>query len=279
MRINLEGVRRRREDQIDRIRFGDDYSHSFARQAESPLAKVSKTRSFKWVWQSSLAVLLVVATVSLQQMSSPWAKSSVAFIEEAVERDYNWQGVLAALPDNGLFNWNSGITAPTLSSADPNMYNEYGSKFPSDSNTAPVFNPVTEEIPINSEQYTTSDSPLPVEESSLKLPLTGLLVKKFTDDKPYIEYIAFENRDVVAVTSGVVKQIGVNEKDEMLIHVEGDDFTHVYGRVTDILVKEGDVIQQGQNLAKVDENEGVALLLFQIIKDNQAIDPEALLPR
>jgi len=278
MRINLEGVRRRREDMIDRIKFGDDHSNTFARydrQDDFQFAKLPNKKAIKWIWQTALAIVLVVSTVFLQQLSSPWAMSSLAFIDDVIDRDYNWQGVLEALPDSNLFDFDSGLLTPASSSADPDLYNEYISKYPNDSITAPVFNPLQTE-PGNQQ----TDNSLSANNIStfLNLPIEGLLVKKFTEDKPYLEFIALENKDVTAVAGGIVKKLGYNDKDELLIHVENDQMTHVYGRLADAVVREGDTVIAGQVLAKVTATNDVELLLFQIIQGEKAIDPEPMLP-
>lgn len=272
MRINLEGVRRRREELVDRIKFGSDYQTSYEKQAQFSKLPVPRANnhSLKLVIQSTFAVGLVVVTLFLQQLSSPWAQNSLSFINEVVERDYNWQGVVEALPfDNQFFNFESE-TIPTGTGTDPALYNEYTNKFPSDPAAAPVFGPINSEQPVTENIVTNKDS--------LELPIKGLLVKRFTDEKPYLEFIALDNKNVISVDNGTVKQVGKNDQDETLIYIEGNGFTYVYGRVKDVKVKEGDTVTKGQSIATVSGKDEVELLLFQIIKDDRAIDPEGLLP-
>jgi biotin carboxyl carrier protein len=290
MRINLEGVRRRREDMIDRIKFGDDYSNTFSgydRQADFQFTNLLNKRAVKWIWQTALAAVLIISTIFLQQLSSPWAISSLVFIDDVVDRDYNWKGVLEAFSDSDLLNLDSGLLTPTMYSADADLYNEYITKYPNDSITAPVFNPVQTDP--NNQQ---TDNSLPANNdvpannallasnmpTFLNLPIEGLLVKKFTVDKPYLEFIALENKNVIAATEGIVQKIGYNDKDELLIHIKNDQITHVYGRLTDVTVREGDTVKAGQLLAKVTATNDVELLLFQIIQGEKAIDPEPMLP-
>jgi len=82
----------------------------------------------------------------------------------------------------------------------------------------------------------------------------------------------------VAAADGVVKQIGYNDKEELLVHIDSGTFIHVYGRVSDVQVEEGSSVEQGQVLANIGTEDQVTLLLFQIIKEDKAVDPEAMLP-
>lgn len=281
MRINLEGVKQRREHQIDRIKFGESYSSSYDRHASFPIGKVAAQKPSKRVWQTGIAVLMVVSAVFVKQASAPWAETSMAFIHDVVERDYNWQGVVTALSDNNLFNRGEEWNSPVMSGSDPEIYNEFASKFPVSPDTAPVFSqsPPQSEDPTGDKAEMAGTGQTNMQSTpSLILPLEGLLVKKFTEDKPYIEYIALENKQVVAAADGVVKQVGYNDKEELLVHIDSGAFIHVYGRLSDVQVKEGDAVKQGQALATIGTADEVTLLLFQIIKENKAVDPEAMLP-
>ncbi|OEF98352.1 M23 family metallopeptidase [Desulfuribacillus alkaliarsenatis] len=274
MRIKLEGVKRRREQLIDKLKFGDDYEESFDRQADKQMNRLpipKQVNNNKWIWQSAIAVMLVVSTLSLQQLSAPWAQSSVTFINDVVERDYNWEGVLEALNlENDFFNFDEGIATPTPTSTDPGLYNDFN-QYPTNPDAIPVFGQ-------NPGQPAQQNGGASID-NKLGLPIEGLLVKRFTEDKPFLEFIALNNKQVQSVASGKVTQIGYNDKEELLIYVEGEqDLTFVYGRVKDIVVKEGDTVGKGQHIATVDSTDDVELLLFQIIKDGKAVDPEAYLP-
>ncbi|OEH84239.1 hypothetical protein BHU72_12610 [Desulfuribacillus stibiiarsenatis] len=302
MRINLEGVKRRREDMIDQLKFGSNYSIPYARQA-SPMESFAKNNksSSKWIIQSVLALTLVFGTVFIKQIPSPWAQSSVTFVQEVVTRDYNWEGALQVITDQNF--WSKEALLPAGSNLDPSLHNEFG-KFPNDPLSVPVFQPFVPDGDTNAnlnnnpnaESNGNSNSnsntntntaqnaqnpSLPnseVKTSELMMPIDGLLVRKFTDEKPYIEFIAFDNKNVVAVTDGKVKQVGHNELNELLVYVEDANYTYVYGRLKESNVKVGDTVKKGQKIATVSPTNEIDLLLFQIIKGDKAIDPELILP-
>ncbi len=88
--------------------------------------------------------------------------------------------------------------------------------------------------------------------------------------------------EVVAALSGTVEEVNLDPfaGDEIVIsHANG--MKTVYRSVTDILVKAGDNVEQGQSLATTSENEwnptaGIHLQ-FEVFENGVLVDPESLL--
>ena len=88
--------------------------------------------------------------------------------------------------------------------------------------------------------------------------------------------------EVVAALSGTVEEVNLDpfSGDEIVIsHANG--MKTVYRSVTDILVKAGDNVEQGQSLATTSENEwnptaGIHLQ-FEVFENGVLVDPESLL--
>ena len=85
--------------------------------------------------------------------------------------------------------------------------------------------------------------------------------------------------DVIAVLEGTVTNIKEDEVTGKMIEVKNDDdYTVIYQSLSEINVKKGDIINQGQVLGKSGENEIDKEmgnhLHFEVYKNGQSINPE-----
>ncbi len=88
--------------------------------------------------------------------------------------------------------------------------------------------------------------------------------------------------EVVAARSGVVEEVitDVFQGDEVVI-THADGMQTVYGSLTEVVVKEGDEVEQGDSLATATQNEwnpsaGVHLH-FEVLVDGEAVNPASYL--
>lgn len=82
---------------------------------------------------------------------------------------------------------------------------------------------------------------------------------------------------VKAVSLGKVKKIAIDDKLGWFVVIEhGQNVESIYGYLGDVLVKEGDRISRGQNIARSGErpSDKEALLYFELREKNVAINPE-----
>ncbi len=67
---------------------------------------------------------------------------------------------------------------------------------------------------------------------------------------------------------------------QLIIVKHNDNYLSAYGHNRSILVKEGDQVTKGQNIAEMGTaNNGNPLLHFEIRRDGKPVDPLGLLPR
>lgn len=120
----------------------------------------------------------------------------------------------------------------------------------------------------------------------MSAPVDGEIVTNFgrkTDAKTKkevlhegLEYRAAIGSDVKAASLGKIKKIAKNEKIGYHVVVEhGQDIDTVYGYLSEVLVKEGDRVTQGQVIAKSGEKPVVLspLLYFELREKNTPVDP------
>jgi len=94
-----------------------------------------------------------------------------------------------------------------------------------------------------------------------------------------IDYGLENSFDVIAVLEGTVTNIKEDEVTGKMIEVKNDDdYTVIYQSLSEINVKKGDIINQGQVLGKSGENEIDKEmgnhLHFEVYKNGQSINPE-----
>ena len=85
-----------------------------------------------------------------------------------------------------------------------------------------------------------------------------------------------ENTSALAVRSGIVTEVRQSETlGNVLEYVTEDGFTIMYAHLNEVLVKEGDLVKQGQVIAKTG-NTGLSTgphLHYSVWKGNMLIDP------
>ncbi len=104
----------------------------------------------------------------------------------------------------------------------------------------------------------------------------------FTTSKGLSLSVKGEAFEVLAAMSGEIQEVKTDVftgGEITIVHANG--YTTKYSSVADILVKEGDVVAQGEQIATTIQNEsnpnaGIHLH-FQILKDGGLIDPKSLL--
>ncbi|WP_336602510.1 M23 family metallopeptidase [Paraburkholderia bengalensis] len=66
----------------------------------------------------------------------------------------------------------------------------------------------------------------------------------------------------------------------MLVIIKHDNrFVSAYGNNARLLVKEGDVVRQGQPIAQMDPADARSNLIFELRDSGKAVDPQNYLPK
>lgn len=123
-------------------------------------------------------------------------------------------------------------------------------------------------------------------------PVEGTLGRAYSEDpvfwnttKSYKTHLAMdikakEGASVVAVNSGVVKNIGINTEGKYVEIDHQNGLTSIYGNLQDeVAVKVGDSVAQGQEIGKVGNTTNLAYedygtyLHFQVLDSGKAVDP------
>lgn len=100
---------------------------------------------------------------------------------------------------------------------------------------------------------------------------------------PAILIQARKNTPVYAAADGIVEKVEKNDETGLTITCSaGDDFQIIYGQLKDVAVKEGDMIKEGQTLAKLAKPSNSYVLeenhlFFEVLEDGKPVDPMLLL--
>lgn len=122
---------------------------------------------------------------------------------------------------------------------------------------------------------------LPEDELSFIWPVKGPLTGAATDRGINIK--ASEGTPVRAVKSGIVKAVSEKMRGYgkvILIEHYKNSFSSFYGYNSEILVKEGEIVKQGQVIARVGKTGRAAepQLMFRLYKNGNAVNPLNYLP-
>jgi lipoprotein NlpD len=148
--------------------------------------------------------------------------------------------------------------------------------------TAPV--PVTPNAPgapaATPAAPTASSGP---QQGVLQWPLRGPILKAFTQGGSKGIVIGGHPGDPVkaAATGRVVYAgTGIEAYGPLIIIKHDDSLITAYGQNSQLLVKEGDAVVQGQTIGEVGvDSRGVASIQFEVRQNGQAVDPLAWLPK
>lgn len=127
---------------------------------------------------------------------------------------------------------------------------------------------------------------------SFNNPVVGTLGRAYSEDpvywtttKDYKTHLAMDVKAekgaaVVATSSGVVKNVGMNTEGRYVEIDHQNGFTTVYGNLQDqVMVKTGDKVTASQEIGAVGDTTNLAYeeygkyLHFQVLKDGAAVDP------
>jgi len=111
-------------------------------------------------------------------------------------------------------------------------------------------------------------------------PVDGTVTARFDPQHGKdIEIAAPDDAPVVAVAEGTVSYVGTPREFGNLVVVRHDhDVLSVYAHTKAILVKEGEVVRQGQPVAMAGKTPGSATLHFAVRRNGTPVDPLDLLP-
>ncbi|MFM0290387.1 peptidoglycan DD-metalloendopeptidase family protein [Paraburkholderia megapolitana] len=117
---------------------------------------------------------------------------------------------------------------------------------------------------------------------ALAWPAQGKVVESFQPGETRgIEISGKPGDPIRAAASGKVMYAGtgLNEYGSLIIVQHNKDFLTAYSHNRKLLVKTGDFVQQGQQIAEMgDENNSRVALLFEVRRDGKPVDPMPYLP-
>ena len=117
---------------------------------------------------------------------------------------------------------------------------------------------------------------------ALTWPAQGKVVESFQPGETRgIEISGKPGDPIRAAASGKVMYAGtgLNEYGSLIIVQHNKDFLTAYSHNRKLLVKTGDVVSQGQQIAEMgDENNSRVALLFEVRRDGKPVDPMPYLP-
>lgn len=165
----------------------------------------------------------------------------------------------------------------------------------------------TSSTPATSSAISATESPAPSvetaasslhfdQEKGLLWPVIGDVILNYSMDQgvyfktlgqykcnPAILIQARKNTPVYAAADGIVEKVEKNDETGLTITCSaGDNFQIVYGQLKDVAVKEGDMIKEGQTLAKLAKPSNSYVLeenhlFFEVLEDGKPVDPMLLL--
>lgn len=113
-------------------------------------------------------------------------------------------------------------------------------------------------------------------------PLRGRVVRNFDSQTKGIDIEGRRGDPVLAASDGDVVYAGrgIQGTGELIILRHSDRYLSAYAHNSAMLVREGEHVSAGQQIAEVGENSaGTPVLHFEIRLDGQSVDPAAFLPR
>lgn len=147
------------------------------------------------------------------------------------------------------------------------------------------------DVPIvenNNETATVSNSA----NMTFQNPVVGTLGRAYAEDPVFfnsttsykthlaMDIKAEESAPVVSVGAGVVKEVGIDTEGNYVVIDHQNGLTTIYGNLQEqVAVKEGDVVEAGQQIGAVGNTTNLAYedygtyLHFQVMKDGIAVDP------
>ncbi|HEY2023513.1 peptidoglycan DD-metalloendopeptidase family protein [Paraburkholderia sp.] len=126
-------------------------------------------------------------------------------------------------------------------------------------------------------------SPAGPQQGVLQWPLRGPILKTFSPGKSNGIVIGGQPGDPVkaAATGRVVYAgTGIEAYGPLIIIKHSDSLITAYGQNSQLLVKEGDAVAQGQTIGEVGvDSRGVASIQFEVRQNGQPVDPLQWLPK
>ena len=115
-------------------------------------------------------------------------------------------------------------------------------------------------------------------------PAPGDVLKRFSadaDGKQGINIGGDEGAEIRAAAGGrvVYSGSGLVGYGNLVIIKHNDQYLTAYGYNRELLVDEGDMVDQGETIARMGRNGGQPMLHFELRRDGRAVDPVPLLPR
>ena len=120
---------------------------------------------------------------------------------------------------------------------------------------------------------------------SWQWPVKGRVLSSFEPSDPLRKGIRIGSKEgarILAAEGGkvVYSGSGLIGYGRLIIVKHNDKYLSAYGHNRKILVREGDQVAKGQQIAEMGRaNDGVSLLHFEIRRDGKPVDPRHLLPR
>ncbi|WP_205965187.1 peptidoglycan DD-metalloendopeptidase family protein [Paraburkholderia flava] len=118
---------------------------------------------------------------------------------------------------------------------------------------------------------------------ALTWPAQGKVVESFQPGETRgIEISGKSGDPILAAADGKVMYAGtgLNEYGSLIIVQHNKDFLTTYAHNRRLLVKTGDIVRQGQQIAEMgDENNSRVAVLFEVRRDGKPVDPMPYLPR
>jgi lipoprotein NlpD len=110
-------------------------------------------------------------------------------------------------------------------------------------------------------------------------PTKGKIVKTFAEsaaNSKGIDIAGHQGQTIVASISGMVvySGAGLDNYGDLIIIKHNENLLTAYGFIKNSLVKEGEIVSQGEKIAEMDTNDkGHAILHFEIRENGKTIDP------
>jgi len=128
-------------------------------------------------------------------------------------------------------------------------------------------------------------APSPTRRLAWIWPARGQIASSFKADDPLRNGIKIAGRNGLPIKAAEAGKVvysgsGLIGYGQLIIVKHNDNYLSAYGHNRSILVKEGDQVTKGQDIAEMGTaNNGNPLLHFEIRRDGKPVDPLGLLPR
>lgn len=110
----------------------------------------------------------------------------------------------------------------------------------------------------------------------LSSPINGEIYRPFkSGENEGVDILSMDDKDPLSITSGLVKDIKIDEKKGYFVTIESDDMIITYGYLSKVYVNKGDLINTLDSIGKLGKNkDNNRYLRLEIEVDGKKVNPE-----